>query len=316
MEVIERVRSQEIEMGIIESWYQKFLSYLDTSEKTVETYKRALRQFFLFLHQRGISQPVREDILNFRDELKNTGHSPATIQTYITVVKLFFRWTSQERLYPNIADHIKGAKIGREHKKDYLTADQVREVLSTVEQNTLQGMRDYAILVLMLTCGLRTIEVSRANIGDLRVLAGNTVLYIQGKGREGKSEYVKVPNRVEKAIRSYLMMRGYTHDTDPLFASTSNNSKGARLTTRSISGIVKQALKNAGYNSSRLTAHSLRHTAVTLALLSGVDLAEVQNFARHKNITTTMIYNHAIEDEKNRCSNAVAQIIFADELKS
>jgi len=81
------------------------------------------------------------------------------------------------------------AKIGREHKKDYLTADQVREVLSTVEQNTLQGMRDYAILVLMLTCGLRTIEVSRANIGDLRVLGDNTVLYIQGKGkRKGKSE--------------------------------------------------------------------------------------------------------------------------------
>lgn len=312
MEVIERVRSQEIEMGIIESWYQKFLSYLDTSEKTVETYKRALRQFFLFLHQRGISQPVREDILNFRDELKNTGHSPATIQTYITVVKLFFRWTSQERLYPNIADHIKGAKIGREHKKDYLTADQVREVLSTVEQNTLQGMRDYAILVLMLTCGLRTIEVSRANIGDLRVLGDNTVLYIQGKGREGKSEYVKVPNRVEKAIRAYLTLRGSTRDSEPLFASTSNNSKGARLSTRSISGIVKQALKNAGYNSSRLTAHSLRHTAVTLALLSGVDLAEVQNFARHKNITTTMIYNHAIEDEKNRCSNAVAETIFRD----
>jgi integrase/recombinase XerC len=255
---------------------------------------------------------VREDILNFRDELKNTGHSPATIQTYITVVKLFFRWTSQEKLYPNIADHIKGAKIGREHKKDYLTADQVREVLSSVEQNTMQGMRDYAILVLMLTCGLRTIEVSRANIGDLRVLGDNTVLYIQGKGREGKSEYVKVPKRVEKAIRSYLMMRGYTHDTDPLFVSTSNTSKGARLTTRSISGIVKQALKNAGYNSSRLTAHSLRHTAVTLALLAGVDLAEVQNFARHKNITTTMIYNHAIEDEKNRCSNAVAETIFRE----
>lgn len=310
MEVIERVRSQEIEMR--SELFEMFLNYLDVSDKTVETYKRALRQFFLFLHQRGISQPVREDILNFRDELKNTGHSPATIQTYITVVKLFFRWTSQERLYPNIADHIKGAKIGREHKKDYLTADQVREVLSSVEQNTLQGMRDYVILLVMLTCGLRTIEVSRANIGDLRVLGDNTVLYIQGKGREEKSEYVKVPKRVEKAIRSYLMMRGYTHDTDPLFASTSNNSKGARLTTRSISGIVKQALKNAGYNSSRLTAHSLRHTAVTLALLSGVDLAEVQNFARHKNITTTMIYNHAIEDEKNRCSNAVAETIFRE----
>jgi len=85
MEVIERVRSQEIEMGIIESWYQKFLSYLDTSEKTVETLQKSFKAVFLFLHQRGISQPVREDVLAFRDELKNTGHSPATIQTYITL---------------------------------------------------------------------------------------------------------------------------------------------------------------------------------------------------------------------------------------
>ena len=82
------------------------------------------------------------------------------------------------------------------------------------------------------------------------------------------------------------------------------------MTTRSISGIVKTRLKGAGFDSPRLTAHSLRHTAVTLSLLAGRDLAEVQQFARHSNIATTMIYNHSIEQAKNGCSEAIAQAIF------
>ena len=104
-------------------------------------------------------------------------------------------------------------------------------------------------------------------------------------------------------------MRGTTDETEPLFTSLSNHNRGERLTTRSISGIVKSRLKKAGYNSSRLTAHSLRHTAVTLSLLAGKNLAEVQQFARHINISTTMIYNHALDKSKNGCSEAITKAI-------
>ena len=106
---------------------------------------------------------------------------------------------------------------------------------------------------------------------------------------------IKISPQVEKAIRAYLTARGETDEKAPLFSSTSNNNRGARLTTRSVSGIVKTRLRQAGYDSPRLTAHSLRHTAVTLSLLAGKDIAEVQQFARHANIATTMIYNHAID---------------------
>ena len=82
------------------------------------------------------------------------------------------------------------------------------------------------------------------------------------------------------------------------------------MTTRAISGLVKTHLTEAGYNSDRLTAHSLRHTAVTLSLLAGKNLEEVQQFARHANIATTMIYNHALDLAKNSCSEAVASAIF------
>ena len=290
--------------------FDRFINYLDASPKTIDTYTKALRQLFNYFSFNGIRQPQREDIIAFRGELKVSGHKPTTIQNYITATKLFFSWTAQEGYYPNIADHLKGAKLNRDHKKDYLTSRQVKEVLDAVERESLQGLRDYAILTLMVTGGLRTIEVIRADIGDLRNAGEHTVLYVQGKGRTEKTDYIKLSPQVEKAIRAYLSARGETEETAPLFASCSNNSKGARLSTRSVSGIVKERLVKAGYDSSRLTAHSLRHTAVTLSLLAGKDITEVQQFARHANIATTMIYNHALDKAKNSCSEAIAQAIF------
>lgn len=290
--------------------FSRFIAYLDTTPKTIETYSKALRQLFSYFSLNGIRQPQREDILAFREELRASGHKPTTIQNYITATKIFFSWTAQENLYPNIADHLKGAKLDREHKKDYLTSGQVKEILSNIERESVQGLRDYAILTLMVTGGLRDIEVCRADIGDLRTVGEHTVLYVQGKGRQEKTEYIKVSPQVEKAIRAYLKARGKAGEDAPLFASLSNNSKGQRLSTRSVSGIVKNRLKEAGYDSERLTAHSLRHTAVTLSLLAGKDITEVQQFARHANIATTMIYNHSLDKAKNSCSEAIAQAIF------
>jgi integrase/recombinase XerC len=289
--------------------FNRYIDFLDSSPKTVETYTRALRQLFSYFSLNGITQPTRADILAFRDELKASGHKPTTVQNYITATKIFFSWTEQEGLYPNVADHLKGAKLDREHKKDYLTSRQVKEVLAGVDRSTEQGLRDYAMLFLMVTGGLRTIEVSRANIGDLRTLGDNSVLYVQGKGREEKTDYIKLSAPAEQAIRAYLKARGEKDEEAPLFSSTSNNNRGARLTTRSISGIVKTRLQQAGYDSEKLTAHSLRHTAVTLSLLAGKDITEVQQFARHANIATTMIYNHALDKAKNGCSEAITQAI-------
>ena len=76
----------------------RFIAYLDSTEKTIQTYTRALRQLFNYLSINGITQPTREDIIAFRDDLKASGHKPTTVQNYITATKLFFKWTAQERI--------------------------------------------------------------------------------------------------------------------------------------------------------------------------------------------------------------------------
>ena len=314
MNELQQVQRQNNSLDVVRTLdfntFDRFISYLDASPKTVETYKKALRQFFNYLGVHGIRQPQREDVLAFRDDLKASGLKPTTVQNYITATRIFFKWTEQEGLYPNIAEHVKGAKLDKNHKKDYLTSRQAKEVLAGVQTDSEEGLRNYAILSLMVTGGLRTIEVSRADVGDLRTVGENTVLFVQGKGREEKTEYIKISAPVEKAIRTYLKARDFTTEEQPLFTSTSNNSRGKRITTRTVSAIVKNALKNAGYDSARLTAHSLRHTAITLALLAGREITEVQQFARHANLNTTMIYNHALDQAKNGCSDAITNAIF------
>lgn len=293
-----------------EELYNRFAASLDAKDKTVKTYTTSLRQFFKWLSVNGITQPQFEDVKAFRDEMA-AYHKPATVQAYIFAVRRFFDWTEAEGLYPNVAGKIKGAKLNREPKKDYLTSAQAKAVLAGMERSTLQGKRNYAIVTLMLTGGLRDIEVSRANVEDMRTAGNNTVLYIQGKGRDEKAEYVIVPAQVEEAVRDYLKARGHADAKAPMFASESNNSKGQRMTTRSISGICKAAMLNAGFNSERLTAHSLRHTAVTLALMAnGGNIQEAQQFARHANIATTQIYAHNLEKENNKCSRLIADSIF------
>lgn len=286
----------------------RFLNYIDASEKTVQTYTRALKQFFKYLYEHNITQPQREDVLSFRDHLKEKGRKPTTIKSYIVAVRLFFQWTSQEGFYPNIADKIKGAKLDQAHKKDYLTTDQVKDVLNHIDVSTVTGARDYAIIALMVTGGLRTIEVSRADMNDIRNVGDSPALYIQGKGRDEKTEYVKIPLQVFKAIGRYREVLEEQYDV--LFTSTSNNNKGQRLTTRSISGIVKKRLKEAGYMSDRLTAHSLRHTAGTLNLMNGGSLEETQQLLRHSNINTTMIYLHHMERAKNQSEKRIADALF------
>lgn len=296
-----------------EELIRRFAAFIQAGAmtKTIETYTRAIRQMVKYFAENGIDRPQRGDIVAFRESLKASGHKPTTIQNYITAARRFFAWLEAEHAYPeNIAANVKGAKLDREHKKDYLTTRQVKTVLADIDRSTPQGLRDYAILALMVTGGLRTVEVMNADIGDLRTVGDNTVLFIQGKGRDEKTEYVKLSAPVEAAIRAYLKQRGETEATAPLFASLSNNSKGGRMTTRSISRIAKENMIEAGYNSERLTAHSLRHTAVTLSLLAGRSLEEVQQFARHANISTTMIYNHALEKAKNGCAEAIANAIF------
>lgn len=294
----------------LEDLFKNFIVFIDASPNTIRTYRGSLKQWFLYLRQNQIANPTAETVRQYRDQLQKNGKKATTVKNYIVAVKRFFQWTEEAGLYPNIAKFIKSGHLSKSFKKDYLTGSQARQILNHVDRSTLKGKRDYAMLVTMLTMGLRTIEVTRANIEDIRTKGNTTVLFVQGKGHEEKDDLIRMPQHVESAIRDYLSVRKANDLSEPLFVSTSNHNSNGRMTTRSIRRIVKTAFIAAGFDSPRLTAHSTRHTAATLSLLNGATLQQTQELLRHRNIGTTEIYAHNIDATTNPAANDVEAAIF------
>ena len=290
--------------------FNKFEKFLDVAPLTLRAYKTGLKRFAEYLAVKQITAPTRDDVLAYKNALLEHGLKASTVASYLSKVKKFFSWCEAEGFYHNIANGVKAPKISKNHKRDCFSSEQLKEILNGFNRNTIEGARNFAMFSLMSCCGLRTIEVSRAKIEDLRSECGVNVLYIQGKNRTEKADFVKIPEAVRKAIQEYIELRGKVETTEALFASISDRNCGEALTTRSISRICKSAMLNSGFNSSRLTAHSLRHSSVTLALMNGETLQNVQAFARHSNIQTTLIYAHNINRLNSGIEINIAKEIF------
>lgn len=286
--------------------FARFIDYTDRKETTVKGYISCIRQFARWMEQNGIETPTRADIKAYRDYLKESELAPGTQSQYLRAVKHFFKWTAAEGLFPNVADNIHGVKIRHDvHKKDALQRDDVAKIADTIDRSDLQGKRLYAMYLLCVICGLRTIEIHRADVGDLKTIGGARYLYLQGKGHDDKDQPVLLIEEVGTAIDDYIAARTdkYTSKS-PLFVSTSNRSKGGRIATTTISTMLKDMLIKAGYDSDRLTAHSLRHTSGTGAHKAGIDLYGVQHLMRHCDPSTSEIYihddDHRAAEEKGR----------------
>ena len=288
----------------------RFTEFLDVSEITVKAYRSGIKQFITFLTLQNITQLNRETVIAFKKALINNGAKPSTVAMYLSALRRFSAWCASEGLCADFAQGVKSPRMDKSHKRDALTGAQIKGCLDGINRSTLQGKRDYAAFLLMATCGLRTIEVVRASVGDLHEVQGQAVLFVHGKGRSDKSDFVKLSAPVLQALREYLSERGQVQEEAPLFASCSRRNKGQRLTTRTISGIAKQTMIHAGYNSNRLTAHSLRHSAATLAIDAGMPLQEVSEFMRHSDISITMVYVHTRARLKSACEDAVTASIF------
>ncbi len=291
----------------------------EISANTLKTYSLALRPLLSFFKSKEIEKPTRADLRSYVNSLRHTPigtgknkgkhRAAATVNLYITVARLFCQYLFANGVLPtDISLGMKGLKQGREHKKDALTALQARMLLKSIDTSTLKGKRDYAMLTLTATSGLRTIELSRALTSDISDTTDSCFLRVQGKGRNDKSERVMVARQAADAINRYLTARGLNITTDaPLFAGCRSESP---LTSKSISRIIKAALENAGLKTARITAHSLRHTAATLALQSGANITQVQQMLRHFHINTTMLYINDINRLQNLSEQLAANSIF------
>jgi integrase/recombinase XerD len=272
----------------IVDYCSSFLTVLDVKASSKRTYERQLKVFIRWTsHHTALT---KETLLDFKEFLVTKNLSPYTINSYLIILKKFFIWLEINHFCPNIAREIKLLKRKHGFKKDALSLDQAKKLLLSINRSNITGKRDYALINIMLRTGLRTIEIVNALKADIASHSGEAVLWIQGKGHDSKDDFVVLTEPSLLSIREYLYIRGNVKESDPVFASHSTKNFGKPMTTRSVSRIVKQRLKEIGIMDSRFTAHSLRHTAITFSLLAGATPQEARTMARHADINTTLIY--------------------------
>lgn len=297
--MIVRVHGSDTRVGNTNSWrglVATFIASQDVKESSRNLYTRTISQFFIWVESssKDFLTLTRQDILEYKDYLLEQNLSTLTISSYITAVRKFYEWCESIKQYPNIAKGVKIPRRVQSFKKQHLSDNKSSELLHHFQNLSL---RDYAIVNLILRTGLRTIEVVRADVGDITYKGERRILKIWGKGHLEKDDFVVLSDKAYQPIKDYLATRKAVKAGEPLFVSNSDRNNGGRLTTRTISGICKEGLKAIGLDGKEFTAHSLRHTTAVAILKHGGSITDVQGVLRHTSPVTSQIYTESVKEE-------------------
>jgi integrase len=284
--------------------FTRWLDEIDAKDDTRDAYNKALGEFVAWLQDRGDLSPalVRE----WRNGLDG---APATVNLKLSAVRSFFAWAVESGyILKSPASEVRGRTrkgTTTRHKRDELTAEEIKAVMSTCDDSQA-GARDRAIIGLMAYTGMRAVEAHRADVADLETKQGRRILWVWGKNRDSKDDFVVIPQQAEGILQAWLAE--HPRPSGALFVSLSNRSMGERLSRVAIRNIVKRHFKLAGIHDPKKTTHSLRHSAISAAIRGGALPTQVQSMARHASIDTTMIYYH----EQTRLSDPAEDLISYD----
>ena len=284
-------------VDLVADWLEYIVKDNEASPNTVTAYRRSLSKFVTWLGPDATYTDVLPAVVvDYKAEMREQ-FSAQTVNLYLVAIRSFYSYLVSRNLMPfNPAREIKGPKRqSTGHKRDALTASEVVELLVQPDTSTPAGSRDMCILTLMLYTACRSVEIHRANVGDLRARGDRLVLFVRGKGRRAADELVVIPHEQEPTIRDYAArFRSGAKPDEPLFISFSRRTAGSRLSLSAIREIVMGYFKAANVSGPGKTTHSLRHTAITSAITNGGTPMQVQAMARHKSYDTTLGYFHEV----------------------
>lgn len=297
-----------------------FLSYHETikgqSKRTIAEYHLDLRMFFRFMKLIKNEMPYNTDInsikikdiditfvksicitdiydflsylandrvVNPDSNYSDLGISASSRARKLSAIKSFYKYltTRTKQIDINPVQDMEYPKIRKSLPK-YLTLEESKSLLKSVDGANKK--RDFAILMIFLNCGIRRSELVGLNLTD--VYADR--LRVIGKGN--KERIVYMGSSCKAAIDDYLTERNkiVLSDNRALFGSRDHN----RISISAVHRLVKKHILAAGMDTTKLSAHKLRHTAATLMLQNGVDVKTVQEVLGHENLNTTQIYTH------------------------
>jgi len=255
------------------------------SNETYRAYLNDVQHLLTFLDERGAGLPDRRLVRSYLLNLHNH-YDRSSINRKLSSIKGFFDFVmTQSDLELNPFSHVRSLRK-KEVLPGFLTAE---EMIALIDSTA--DVRDRALLELLYSTGIRVGEVEGMNCMDVDVRQG--FVLVTGKG----SRQRKVPagKRALSAIRGYLASRGIDdpiYCAEPLFL----NSRGKRLTTRSIRRVVYRWAQQVSL-SRHISPHTIRHTFATHMLDAGADLRSIQEMLGHSSLSTTQRYTHLTLDK-------------------
>jgi site-specific recombinase XerD len=296
----------------------------NASVDTIKTYKSRVAQFLDWCKERELypALTTKENIKEYRKHLVDGEKTSPTIRLSLLAVKHFYTACLAEKLVKE--NPVVGVKAPREKREvgstiNYLSLEELQQLIDSIlptykirgkDITKVQVLRDRILLGCMALQGCRSIEMYRANLGDLSSTYGQYYLKLDGKN---SIRTVILRPDLASEIEQYRQARVNAQEkltpTSPLFISLSNRRYGQRLSRSGIGFIVDSYLEMCGLKhidfNHHHSPHSLRHTAGTLSLQSGSSLREVQDFLGHSDPKTTAVYTHVLNCQENNPASKI-----------
>jgi integrase/recombinase XerD len=272
-----------------------------TNPKTRRAYKNDVEEFVGFTGLRGISELreiTRAHVIAWRKDLEKRALAASSIRRKLSALSALFDYLCEHNAVAgNPVDGVKRPVAnGNEGSTPALGDAQVRKLLNAPSEDTLKGVRDRAILATLLYHGIRREELCRLRVRDIQSRQG--VLHFRVKGKRDKVRFVPVHVTAQRLIEQYLALVGHAADTSgPLFRPVTNNRTGKLDRPLDPASVYRNIVVKYGLETgisaevNGLCVHSLRATAATNALSHEADIAKVQEWLGHANVSTTRLYD-------------------------
>lgn len=277
-----------------------FTEYLqiekNASPYTIHFYQKDLDSFFTFMHKEGIDHLGEVDyavIRVFLTEQYNQKLTRRTVSRKLSSLRAFYRFLEREGMVTSNPFISVSLPKMDSPIPDFLYQEELEKLFHVSDTNEPLGQRNQALLEMLYATGMRVSECRNLTINDIDFSLG-TIL-VQGKGR--KERYIPFGSFAQKALETYInngrnsLLQKSKQSHDAVFL----NARGTPLTSRGISTILDQMVKNAALTI-HVNPHMLRHTFATHLLNEGADLRSVQELLGHEHLSSTQIYTHVTKD--------------------
>jgi site-specific recombinase XerD len=272
-----------------------------TNPKTRRAYKIDVEEFIAFTGLRGFAELrdiTRAHVIAWRKDLEKRELAASSIRRKLSALSALFDYLCEHNAVAgNPVDGVKRPMAnGNEGSTPALGDAQVRKLLDAPPEDTLKGVRDRAILATLLYHGIRREELCRLRVRDIQSRQG--VLHFRVKGKRDKIRFIPVHVTAQGLIEQYLALAGHAADTPgPVFRPVTNNRTGKLDRPLDPASIYRNIVVKYGLETgisaevNGLCVHSLRATAATNALSHEADIAKVQEWLGHANVSTTRLYD-------------------------